>query len=53
MVFLLVWGSNAVRADAFQWGRNLKEEIEDEREQFDKKIDFELSELQGFVGLKF
>lgn len=29
------------------------EEIEDEREKFDKKIDFELSEFHGFVGLKF
>jgi len=29
------------------------EEIEDEREKFDKKINFELSELHGFVGLKF
>ena len=29
------------------------EEIEDEREKFDKKINFELSEFHGFVGLKF
>ncbi len=29
------------------------EEIEEEREKFDKKINFELSEFHGYVGLKF
>ena len=29
------------------------EEIEEEREKFDKKINFELSEFHGFAGLKF
>ena len=30
-----------------------EEEVEDLREKFDKKIDFEIGELEGIVGLKF
>lgn len=52
MVFGVAYEYVKIDGDATATDKS-PEEIEEEREKYDKKIYFELSELQGFAGLKF